>query len=712
MLETLVLQCFLCVLAQASDPAQPPPGLPGSVFGGSSPAAVEEPTPGTPNQLRPIEPPVELRADPPAESPPRYRPTPPELVAEAMMLPPGHTLTGQPMTLASTLGAVRDRAEQLEVVRAYWRLVEAVAVYRFQLDYERRLEGVQAPPEQAARLAAIRAAAKAQRGEVELQALAAQHALAVRAGLPNDSALPLPADRPHVGPYMTRFRELFAHRLAPPAARRLDRTLPIRFQAIEAQSKAVVAADDAYMAISEAADRGPWTERLDSLTVLHRLQCEWIAAVCAYNQDIAEYAVAVVPPGTNGAGLVGLLIRPSQDPVRPLVSDDADGVEPAGYTEPARAPSAAPATIPPPARGEPTPAVRPLPGEPTPARRPPDSPEPGTGAEPTGLRSDSVLPSRPVVPVEHRAAEGRPGGPVSPARAEGAPPSPALFNADGDAAPLSGDRPASDLQRRTVERPSAVLPPLYPGLAGASPGVQAKQLNLTLHWNRSLPEGSVEPIELLTCLQRRTADRPGLIAAYWTVRERAAAWQVWQQHRQWLEELSYAVADGSPEARRLRTARSAAEAAAVAAHAELVEAQFHLADAIGQSSDAVWPIAVTRPHSGPYLLKVDLLPPELARSWPLRRLADMVPRFSVNVREHATAVVEADAARAEAEAAWLDRAAPFDGLLHALDRQTGQTLAFLAALTAYNQAIADYALRVLPDGTPEEQLVKTLVMAE
>ncbi len=187
---------------------------------------------------------------------------------------------------------------------------------------------------------------------------------------------------------------------------------------------------------------------------------------------------------------------------------------------------------------------------------------------------------------------------------------------------------------------------------------------------------------------------------------------MWQQHGQWLEELSFALPDNASDGRRLRVARAAAAASAAAAHADLVDAQFHLAEAVGQSANRVWPTAVTRPHAGPYLLKSESLPPELARSWPLRRLADMVPRLSGNVREQATAVVEADAARVEAEAAWLDGAAPFEDVLRALDRQTDRTLAFLASLTAYNRAIADYALRVLPDTTPDEQLVKTLVMAE
>ncbi len=711
MMEVLALLCFFCVPGHAGEEAPPPSATPAGV-----PDAASE----SPERLR--------LTDLPAEMPRRYHPTPPELVAEALMLPAGHSLSGQPIALASALSSRRERAEQLETIWTYWRLAEAVAVYRFQHEYDRRLHDLEAKPEQAARMAAVRAASRARLGEAELRVVAAQHALAAEAGFPPESALPLPADHPHVGQYLTRFRELFEHRSAPPAARRLDRTLPIQFQAIEARASAVAAALDAHQAAGENLQRSGWAEQVDILAELHRLRCEWIGAVGRYNQDIAEYAVAVAPPGTNGAGLVALLIKPAHAPVRPLVSDDTSAVQPASAVEPADAPTAIPrpstADQPPEARreptpavrpptGEPTPAIRPQADEPTPATRPAEPSEPAAAPDPAGaMQPGGVLPLRPVVPIEDPVPSRQPDADDAPAPADPTALGPALFEADGQPAPLGPEASIPDVQRRTAQRPTAVLPPLYPGLAGASPGVRAKQLNLSLHWNRSLPDASGEPIELADCLQRRRGDRRGLISAYWTVRERAATHQVWQQHRQWLEELSLALPKDSPGAWRLRVAQLEGNASLLAAHAELVEAQFRLAEEIGQSADAVWPLPATRPHSGQYLLKIESLPAELAGASPLRKLADMVPRLSANVCDHAVAVVEADAARVEAEAAWLDGTASFDEVLHTVQQQTGCTLAFLVALTDYNQAIADYALRVLSPDTPDELLVRTLVMPE
>ena len=56
---------------------------------------------------------------------------PQEIVAEAMLLPVGSAVTGQPLTLLAALGSTSDRNQQLQIVRTYWRLTQAIADYRF-----------------------------------------------------------------------------------------------------------------------------------------------------------------------------------------------------------------------------------------------------------------------------------------------------------------------------------------------------------------------------------------------------------------------------------------------------------------------------------------------------------------------------------------------------------------------------------------------------
>ena len=117
------------------------------------------------------------------------------------------------------------------------------------------------------------------------------------------------------------------------------------------------------------------------------------------------------------------------------------------------------------------------------------------------------------------------------------------------------------------------------------------------------------------------------------------------------------------------------------AHAALVQAQFDLAVLLGRSLEDVWPMASTPPHAGPYLPRLEDQPAEVAASPVVRRRAGVLPQLGEAVRQYATAVVEADAARVDAAEQFAAGEASVDALRHAIDRQTGQTLAFLRALT-------------------------------
>ena len=86
---------------------------------------------------------------------------------------------------------------------------------------------MQLTPEEKKTLDAAREAAKAQWAEAELHAIESQHVLADLLGWPLGEPLPLPADRPHIGTYQTKFDLLFANRQPPVRTRMIDRTLPV-----------------------------------------------------------------------------------------------------------------------------------------------------------------------------------------------------------------------------------------------------------------------------------------------------------------------------------------------------------------------------------------------------------------------------------------------------------------------------------------------------
>ena len=603
--------------------------------------------------------------------------TPPEMVAEAMVLPPGHKLTGKPLTLLTAISSVGNRTGQLEVVHAYWRLVEAVSLYHFNLDHDRRLRddtfGLES--DQQGLLRTARAASAAMVQESEAAAVVAQYELAVAAMLTQDAPLPLPADRPHVGPYVTHFSNLFVMRAAPAAARLINRTLPIRQRAIDARASALLAARNAQSATIDAHRNGKasFSDVLISMDQCLRQRQTLIRSVCLYNREIADYALTVAAPGAPGQELVGMLIRPSAGPIKPLILESTPArsggwkgdsqVEPAGLNEPV-----------------PTPAVRPPKNVPTPAVRQKAT---KTTDEPNASESDEPAllepPKLPLVPVE-----------------------PALLE------PIQ-----MKVEKPLAASPSAeTAPALYPALLDASPGSKTKQLTIALHWDRSLPEEIGVPIDLTECLQSSPAsDRQATIEAYWRLRQRAAEYQAVALQAELLDELIFQVAQSnSRESLRLHSAKLTTAAAIHQSHAAVIQSQFALAERIGRASRAVRPMASTVPHCGPYLLKLDAQPQELVESWPLRRLAATIPLLYEGLRRHATAVVESDASRAEVTTSFLGGGRSIEQVLDAINRQTDCTFAFLQALTDYNRAIAQYALAVLPPEASSERVVSALVV--
>ena len=261
----------------------------------------------------------------PAVPPPAVpaQPTTAQLVADALTLPPGSTISGQPVSLASVVATAPERQRQIEAVHAYWRLAEAVGEYHFCHQRQQRLARLRAGNDEAADLRTARAIAAAQIREAEVQVTTAQHDLAEILLLVPGTPLPLPADQPLVGPYRTLFAELFAGKKAPQRARMLDQTLPLRNRAVESHAAALLAAEDALDAAIElqTGGQGRLAGVIAALDAQVRQQRAFLAAVCRYNHDIADYALVVVSPQTTPELLVGTLIkqnRPAGQPVTPL----------------------------------------------------------------------------------------------------------------------------------------------------------------------------------------------------------------------------------------------------------------------------------------------------------------------------------------------------------------------------------------------------------
>ncbi len=180
-----------------------------------------------------------------------------------------------------------------------------------------------------AALRVAQASAAATLHQAELEATEAQYELARLLRLPGGAALPLPADRPHVGAYRTNFQAMFAGRTPPEPAALMDRILPIRRRAIDEQAAAVQAAEDVLAAATDQQPNG----RSDAADVvacsqeLLRQQRAFLRTVGDYNRNIAEYALVVTGPAATPQALVAILIGPMQQAI------PAGAVQTAGANE-------------------------------------------------------------------------------------------------------------------------------------------------------------------------------------------------------------------------------------------------------------------------------------------------------------------------------------------------------------------------------------------
>ncbi|MBN2474723.1 MAG: hypothetical protein JXB62_08950 [Pirellulales bacterium] len=677
------------------------------------------------------------------------------IVADALLVPSEGKLRGEPLTLLAAVSSTRDRQQLSQIVHAYWRLVETVVVYSFRWEHDRQLQQIKADDDAERVLRAARAASAAAIQEAEVMAVKAQHELATLVPFASEAPLPMPADRPQIGPYRTGFSLLFAMRPAPGRLRLIDYSLPIRRQAIDRRVLAIEAASEAQQATIDAYGQGQ-ARLSDCLALMDeslRQRRALIASVCRYNDDIADYALSVAGPEIAGRSLVGMLIK---------IEDDT-AIQPAGHIEavpvwtpysqrnlptPARLPQT---RVPTPAKRSggttPTPAKHPGQKTPTPAKRPQShQPTPAKGSEEDARSPASEwLPSGPAAeetpaldPVEGAGEEGS-GNEIgvsagsrsdatesgmlddSPSTMAERPMVPVDADSDAGAArtankPVASNRHAWEAADPEPSRLPSELPTTeesFPPVPTAgTPGARTAQLVAALYEENTLPPGDAKPLSLTECL--RTApggDRRRLIETYWLAAHRMAAYHVLARRVRLLEGLARQPAPESSESRR-RASRMAAEADLLEAHAKLLESQRVLAVWVGRVSEAAWPIPSTVPYSGPYQAKPQAQSQPLAVSWACRRLAAAVTGLADGVQRRATAVLEAEMACAGATEAYQTGGRPVDPVLERIDRQSDQMLAFLQTVTDYNRAIAEYALTTLPPDSPQEALLAALAVRQ
>ncbi len=690
-----------------------------------------------------------------------------------MTLPVNTAVVGRSVALLDVLGRVSDRDKRLGIAHAYWRLVAALGEYRCCWDEARQIQSFGRDAIEPGLLASAQQAADRELTAAELAVLNSQYALAEAAGLDASGQLPLPGDRPHLGTYYTHFDEIYADQTAPGQTRLLHRTLPLEHKLIGVRGEAVQAAENAFQAVDQAyynrlADGADVLAALREITTQRRA---WIDAVAAYNHSIAEYALTIVGPETSGRSLVGLLIKVAS--ASPPVADESPvpGVPTLAPREPVADAMPAPALPPSPrlSAGISDSAVTPATAEeplaesseltqdwtvlsaageePAQERAEVAPSEEPTGAEnqepretfpsPTLSSADETLdpPSSPgedskAIPEQAVAVDGTDSQDPDVAAEQ------SEFGTTGAAGPsfpdtrdmvvqtsplVAVDDEGTPAIRQTVNRqlgpaPSGSQVRLYGNLVGLEPGVQAKRLIADWH-HGGVEENArgAQSVDLESCLEGIPAtQRHAVIEAFWEASHGVAELEICRRHAQLLDGLVNAVTLGqagtSDAMARLRLAQLDAEARGLEAETRLLATRYELTKRCGRPLTEAWLVPTTLPLTGNYHLGFDSPPRQFVQSWPLKRLATVIPALSRSLKDRAVAVVEADARRVEAVNAYQARSIRFDRVLAAVDQETEESLEFLRLVSAYNQSTAEYATLVVPKSLPVKDFVGTLVL--
>jgi hypothetical protein len=602
---------------------------------------------------------------------------PPEIMAEALsIVPEGAFLPeeGQPsqyqaLRLVDAIKRGADRSQQTRIAQVYWRLAIAQADYHFARDSVARLrEATRGQLNQPA-LRAARCAMRALQRDAETLVIRAQNALAVDMNLPADAQMPLAIDLPHTGSYDTRFAQVYSGRTPPQRALLIDRTIPVRRQAIEEHALAIVESLDAVDASTDEYGKG--TDDLTTLLLaFERLWKErkaFSGAVREYNQDIAEYALMVAPAQSDASSLVAMLIKPvgSNSP-RTTTPGTAAPRGSTRYTDPEPADDEAP-----------------------PKRD-------GAGGE----RLDRTFRSAPVDEEQSPPPRRREDGIRDP------------FGGRQTSYYQNTGHRNIDFDEQDAQRA------LWRALVDVDTPLRTQRLSNALHASEVLPKDGGRPTTLAECL---TAVQPSLrrdaIAAYWNACEAVAVHQVLADEANELAALSQAAtrirnARGGPEAAlRLQALRRTAKASLYDAQITLQMAQFELTRLCGGRLDGDWMLPETAPHGGRYLLRLDEQPQDLIAARRLDQLGLLVKVLHEQMEDHAGTVVYADSARATALRDPSAGPAAFDAAMALIERQAIHTVFFLRATTKYNLAIADYVMAVLPENVPAQKLTSALVLA-
>lgn len=222
----------------------------------------------------------------------------------------------QPTCLTEIVAATSIESRP-EVIRLYWAAFAAWAKSVMVRGEAHQLAELRNPVSAVEQdlLGAAQSLAQARMIEAEMDLDAALQRLALFAPMVNGESLPLPSDLPLADEYVTN-HDLWGQQFEfNPRLDQINRGLPKVLQIIQVRADA---ANRSRQTVSQAIqgfnqNQTPLATALEAIRICRESQQDFVRAVQRYNQDIAEYALAVAPYGQPPEQVVSMLIKQPLD---------------------------------------------------------------------------------------------------------------------------------------------------------------------------------------------------------------------------------------------------------------------------------------------------------------------------------------------------------------------------------------------------------------
>lgn len=252
--------------------------------------------------------PVQRPSATPGDPPPRtQRYTPATLMTGMFRAPAAPRLAGQPVKLEEVISAGSTRAEQTQLIYAYWDLCSSTVDYYLGLAEANELGRLRQQAGNGS--AALNEAVEHWRTRIETSRLAATAAQRRLASMMSSASLPLPGDKPLCGAYTTRYAEVFAGR-GSQEAQVLAQLIPLRYDELTEAAAAVQRSELFAESVKQRDPTGEGMVRALELLALSRRAFVQIAK--DYNRQITRYTELATPGRVDTDRLVAMLVeRPS-----------------------------------------------------------------------------------------------------------------------------------------------------------------------------------------------------------------------------------------------------------------------------------------------------------------------------------------------------------------------------------------------------------------